>query len=107
MVECLHTSSSLYTVQEELDKQGADLVQKYKDYVDHTSLQKYQDDALTVEERQELNETTWPAHGTDSRLSGLPSYLRRRPVVALSFEESLAEGRAWLRQYKQDLNHVI
>ena len=43
VVECLHTSLSLYTVSDELELQGQDLVKKYKAYVDYTCLQRYQD----------------------------------------------------------------
>ena len=107
VVECLHTSSSLYTVEEELERQGEQLLQGYKQYVDHSCLQRYQHDDYSVEDRQRLGEETWPAHATDARLSSLPAYLGRRPAAALSCREAVAEGQLWKQCYYRDLNHII
>ena len=56
VVECLHTSSSLHTVMSELETQGHSLIERYKQYVDHSCLQRYQDDTYTVQERQFMGE---------------------------------------------------
>ena len=108
VVACLHTSSSLHTLMSELEVQGRSLIERYKEYVNHSCLQRYQEDVCSAQERQCMGEKkTWPAHAMDQRLSRLPVYLGKRVDATLSIQQCMDEGRTWKRSYLQDLNHVI
>ena len=72
IVECLHTSNSLYEVADALVDSDVDLTEQYKRYQDHSCLQRYLTPDADVLQKQVDAEETWPAHACNRRLSGLP-----------------------------------
>ena len=106
IVECLHTSCTLYEVADALGHGAAHLIEEYKRYQDQACLQRYLSPDADALRLQAETEETWPAHATNRRLAGLPRYLSMSPGQGADLPELLREGQEWKRKYFADVDSI-